>query len=88
MLDGGEIMYLKTDSQIKSQAKITNLKRGSAYEIKVAGYTGAGRGPYSDAIYPDTKYSKLFRINAYIKNSVQIFTRHLMLQLSRAMAKY
>ena len=76
-LDGGEIMYLTTDSQIKSQAKITNLERGSAYEIKVAGYTGAGTGPYSDAETQSTKYCKLFRINVYIENSVQFFTRHL-----------
>ena len=70
-------MHLKTDSQIKSQAKITNLERGTDYKIKVAGYTGAGTGPYSDAITQRTKFCKLFRINVYIESSIQFFTRHL-----------
>lgn len=56
-VDTGEYSYLDI-SLLESQAKISDLQKNTLYEIKVAGLSQDGIGPYSEEIREKTTTGK------------------------------
>lgn len=64
---GGKYAYLTANwsSGPLIQAKITDLENSTLYEIRIAGYTDEGTGPYSGRITVKTRQCKLLKTKCF-----------------------